>query len=439
MAGFIGMRGTGDWVTDQRPKNWREAILYRFPNGMAPLTAILSKLGEESVDDPQFHWWTKSLSAQAGAIAGIYTDVDLSIAYVSGGVAGDTLFVQIAEALVDEIRIGHQVLMRYSTDLTVDVNGMVTGRLVNGDTSYISVKLLEADDNSSSYDLSDADRLMVIGNINAEGSAMPDSVSYDPTKWSNFTQIFRSPLEMTRTALLTRLRTGDQRKEAKRECLQMHSIEMEKAFMFGVPTEGTGDNGKPMRTTLGLIPAIRGGYTGHGGDAGTVSDFISESNYAGQSWLAGGEHWLDTQLEVMFRYGAAEKLAFCGSGTQLAIARLVKNTGSYEISSKTTDYGLKVLEWKTPMGTINIMAHPMMSQESTTRNTMVIFEPENLKFRYITDTTYRKAVDVTKKDAEWTDRDGIKEEYLTEAGLEYHHPVGWGYLTGFGSDNTYSA
>lgn len=28
MAGFLGMRGTGDWVTDQRPKSWRETILY---------------------------------------------------------------------------------------------------------------------------------------------------------------------------------------------------------------------------------------------------------------------------------------------------------------------------------------------------------------------------------------------------------------------------
>jgi hypothetical protein len=35
----------------------------------------------------------------------------------------------------------------------------------------------------------------------------------------------------------------------------------------------------------------------------------------------------------------------------------------------------------------------------------------------------------------WTSRDGIKEEYLTEAGLEYHHPDGWGFLYGLGEAN----
>ena len=27
MAGFLGMRGTGDWVGEARPKNWRDMIL----------------------------------------------------------------------------------------------------------------------------------------------------------------------------------------------------------------------------------------------------------------------------------------------------------------------------------------------------------------------------------------------------------------------------
>jgi len=53
MAGFLGMRGTGSWAGDQRPYNWRQGILYLYPNGSAPLTAILSMLGEEKVDDPQ--------------------------------------------------------------------------------------------------------------------------------------------------------------------------------------------------------------------------------------------------------------------------------------------------------------------------------------------------------------------------------------------------
>lgn len=64
---------------------------------------------------------------------------------------------------------------------------------------------------------------------------------------------------------------------------------------------------------------------------------------------------------------------------------------------------------------------------------MVIFEPKDLKYRFIDDTHFKK--DSTMDSGGFTNRDGIKEEFLTECGLEYHHPDGWGYLYGFGSDN----
>jgi len=433
---FLGMRGTGDWSSDERPKNWRETVLRRYPNGDAPLTAILSKMASEKTDDPEFNWWTKSLPTQRATITGRYTNTGLSVAYVDSGVAGDTLYFKMSAADVSQFRIGHQVLLRDASDLTVDVVGKCVARVANGADSYIGALLLENDDNSGAGDLSDCDTALIIGNINAEGANMPEAIAYDPTKWYNYTQIFRTPLEMTRTALRTRLRTYDQYKEAKREALEMHSIEMEKAYLFGVPSERTGDNGKPERTTLGIIPAIKGGYTGSGGTAGTVSNYIADTDFAGKTWLEGGDEWLDKQLELIFRYGSNEKLAFVGTGTVLAINKLIKSNGNFDFNSKTTSYGIKVMEWVTPFGVINMMTHPLFSYEPTTRHSMVIFEPKDIKFRFIDDTMFK--ADERLKKGQWTSRDGIKEEYLTEAGLEYHHPDGWGYLYGFGSLNTAS-
>jgi len=430
---FLGMRGTGDWVADQRPKNWRETILYRYPNGMAPLTAILSKMASESTDDPEFNWWTKSLPTQRATVTGVYTNLGLSTAYTSGATAGTTLYVKMSAADVASFRVGHQVLLRDASDLTVDVNVKVISKVVNGASSYIACYLLEADDNSTAGDLSDCDAALIIGNINSEGAAMPDAISYDPAKWYNYTQIFRTPLEMTRTAMKTRLRTGDQYKEAKRECLEMHSIEMEKAFLFGVPSERSGDNGKPERTTLGLIPAIKGGYNGVT-SAGLVSNFKLDTDYSADSWLASGEDWLDTRLEQIFRYGASEKLAFAGSGAILGINKLIKAGGNFDYTSTTADYGIQVTKWQTAFGVINLMTHPLLSFEVTTRNSLVIFEPKDLKFRYIDDTMFK--ADKQMSEGGWANRDGIKEEYLTEGGLEYHHPDGWGYLNGVGQDNT---
>lgn len=430
------MRGTGDWVANQRPESWREAILYLYPNGAAPLTAMMSKMKSETVTDPVFHWWTKSLPTQAGAVTGVYTDAGLSVAYVSGATTGQSLYVKMAESLVGEIRVGHQVLLQDASDLAVGVNALVTERVANGASSYAKCQLLEADDNSSSHDLSDCDRIIVIGNANAEGAAVPDVVSYDPTEWYNYTQIFRTPLEITGTALETKLRTNPQAyQELKREILELHSIEMEKAFLFGVSSSSVGSNGKPLRTTLGLIPAIKGGYTGAGGSAGTTSNYPTEAGWSGQTWLQGGEDWLDTQLQTVFRYGKRDKLAFCGDGALMALNKIVKNGGDYTFTPTTKSYGINVIEWVAPLGKISLMTHPLMSHETTLTNSMVIFEPENVKYRPLTNRDTHFISDPSMKSGTWARRDAIKEEFLTEAGLEYHHPIGWAYLTGFGSNN----
>jgi hypothetical protein len=423
----MGMKGTGDWSdSDFRPKSWREGILFRYPNGSAPLTAIMSKLGSQPVSDPQFYWFTQGLPTQRADVTGVYTDSGLSVAYVSDGKADDTLYVKMSSNDVAQFRYGHQVLLRYASDLTVDVNTVVIGRDDNGASSYIQVKLIEDDDNSSSYDLSDCDVALIVGNLNSEGAAMPDALSYEPTKWSNYTHIWRTSLEITRTQMQTTMRTGDSYKELKRQCLQLHSIEIEKSLLFSVASEKTGDNGKPRRSTMGLIPAIVSG--------GTVNNYVTNASFAGKTWLQGGEDWLDQQLATIFKYGANEKLCFAGQTALLGLNRLVKAGAIFQFTPATTSYGIRIIQWVTPFGTINIMTHPLFSYEATTSKSMVIFEPKDLKFRYIQDTIFKNDDRLRKGD--WTSRDGLKEEYLTEAGLEYHHPNGWGYLYGIGDDNS---
>jgi len=53
MAAIQGMRGTGSWGADPRPKSYRETILYLYPHGKSVLVPMTSKLREESVDDPE--------------------------------------------------------------------------------------------------------------------------------------------------------------------------------------------------------------------------------------------------------------------------------------------------------------------------------------------------------------------------------------------------
>ena len=48
MSGVAGLRGSGDWGTDERPKNFREGILRFNPRGTAPIFALTSKAGSKS-------------------------------------------------------------------------------------------------------------------------------------------------------------------------------------------------------------------------------------------------------------------------------------------------------------------------------------------------------------------------------------------------------
>jgi len=432
MAGFLGMRGNGDWTTNQRPENWRQMILHLYPNGSAPLTALLSMLGSESTDDPTYHWWTKDLPDQGGTVAGVFSNAALTVAATSlAYAAGQVLYFQMAEAVADEFREGHQAMAQTGDDYNYAYVGKVVDVTKNGAASYVALKLLEAV--TSTYPIWSSDNLDIMGNMNPEGATMPDAIAYNPVEYYNYTQIFRTPLSITRTARKTRLRTGNGYQEAKREALELHSIEMEKAFLFSVRSTGTGSNGKPERSTWGLRNFITTNNT-----TGT-SDYPTSPGYGGVNWTAaaGGIQWLYERLERIFRYGNNEKLGLIGNLALLGINRLAETEASINITPKTVSYGIRVLEWITPFGTLYLKTHPLMSTKAALRRDLIVLEPDKLKYRYIDDTFF--VSDPEDRRNRNNSRDGTEEEYITECGLEVHHPKAFGYLSGIGKNGTTSA
>jgi hypothetical protein len=68
---------------------------------------------------------------------------------------------------------------------------------------------------------------------------------------------------------------------------------------------------------------------------------------------------------------------------------------------------------------------------------MLILEPKNMKYRYITDTTFYGEGSSTQSSQglNATRKDATDEEFLTECGYEFHHPDVFMYLDGFGQAN----
>lgn len=387
-----GLRTTDNFVTDERPKNWRAGILVNEPNGSAPLFALTAAMRSESTDDPEFNWWEKVMQTRRFALGANLTasNTDITLAAGSTGLTlkeGDVLLVeQTQEVLLVSVD------PTSNTSITV-VRGFAgsTAASVDYDGTAINPNLVK------------------VGSAYEEGSASPTSVAFDPTKRYNYTQIFRDSIEATNTAAATKVRTVQTVKEMKREALQLHAASIERAIFSGFRSEGT-RNGKPHRTMGGIERFI---------DSGNIVTAGSTTD------MATLEDW----MYQMFRYGSSEKMVFTGNKALLVIQQIIRKNTSMQIFSGIKEFGMNVTRLVSPFGELVLKTHPLFNQQSSGTNAgsnaylgmetwMWVLDMGDLKYRYMNgrDTKY-------EKDQQERGVDGMKAGWLTECALEVHHPL----------------
>lgn len=381
-----GMKSTADFAADERPKNWREGLLLLSPRNNAPLFALTAAMQSEMTDDPEFYWWEEGVQMYTFEVEGAALAAATTIGLVGGGTklkVGDMLKVS---------RTGEAVRV---TVITSDTSIEVTRAVGPGATQA-----------GTAADLVDADKLIYVGSAYREGAGRAVGVSHNPTKQTNLTQIFRDPVEWTRTAMKTRYRTGDPQKNDRRRAMHKHALGIERAFWLGTKYE-TLEQGQPLRFTDGILNRIPAANQKTVTAAGVDMDEL-ESYFAG-----------------IFAYGSSEKLAFGSIKTMILLNQIVRKNSQYNWGPGEKEYGMNVKRLFTPAGTLVLTEHPLFGQAGEfLAEDLVIMDTSNLKYRYITDTTLLK-------DREDNGTDGKAEEYLTEAGLEIHHGDTFYWLKGF--------
>lgn len=436
MANFLGMRGTLDWATNEDPQNWRQGIFRLKPNGKAQILSMLSMMGEfgsmstaasksKGIPSTQHNWWTQKYVAASGAVTGVYTDSTLATAYTSGGAAGDTVYIKGAEATMDRFRIGHQAMVMLTTDNTMYVTGKVTDVVRNGASSYIRFLLLEADDNSGSNDMSNADRVLVIGNINAQGGRLPANLKKNPTQLSNVPQIFRTPISLTNSALTQVLRTEDPYTKEKRDGMDDHAAEIEWATIFGVRSERTGENGKPEYTMDGLVSFIRA-------NTSNVYDYRTDTDFSGKTWVEGGQEWIEKVLEVQARYNSDGYLLECGGKALTGLGDLARTYGHINLEPGDLGYGIKTIDWMSNHFSepLHFRQHPLMAIEDYAQNMVLGIPPGELTYLPV------KGRDTDLlKNRQANDEDAQIDEFLTECTIQVDNPDKFFVLFGFGQAN----
>lgn len=392
---FAGLRGTGDWATDQRPKNFRETILWRDPNGQAPMTALMAKMKTEKTNDPEFNWWEEELnlvrltSDSTGLSAS-----STSLGLVSGGLS---------------LVVGDVLLVEKTDQATYDNEIMLVSSITN-DTAIV-VKRGQA--GSSAATTGTSFTMTKIGSAFEEGSTSPEATNRNPTKVTNYCQIFKTAYEMSNTAKNTKTRTGDALKEDKKRRMFDHSVSLELAWMFGQAYETTGANGKPVRYTGGL------------------RDFISTNKTVFTT--SPTEDTLLTALYPVFDYNTGggagnERIVFAGNLFLNNLNKLARDSGSTRINFNGTvsAYGMKLQEWIIPQGTLYIKSHPLLNTHGRYKASAFVIDPSNIIYRPL-EGRDTKGMD----NIQANDEDTTKGQWLTEAGIEVRHEKTMAYIGNF--------
>lgn len=432
-----------------RPENWRTGIIRTAPNGTTPLYALTGVMPSESTNDTIFHWWEQGFATMRVAMQGdkIYTSAALTTAYTGGsGAVGTTVYVKILTSVAPNFVVNDVIQFIDTSDATNSVLGRVTAVTAFSDATYtyLTVYLLQADDQSlrpTPRTMSDATYIQVAGTVNAQGSGRPTAKARKPTYYTNMTQIFKTSIDLTRNAAKTATRTGDPYMNAKADALADHGLVIERSLLWGVQgietdtTSGAVSYGQPMTRTDGIINRLRTQVPGN-----IVGfDYDATSSYAAQYWKDKGWKWLQDQMEVCSRTkgrsAGATRLVYCGRKAMQGIQEAIdeKSNVRINISSNTIEFGIKVRTLSSVYCDWHLQLHPLFDYEPLT-NCMLVFLPENLRYRYVTDTTFMAQPGQDFNDPNGYDRKA--EHFLTECGLEIHTPEQFMFLTGVGVDNT---
>jgi hypothetical protein len=397
MAAVAGLRGTGDWGTDERPKNFRELILWRNPNGSAPIFALMSRVQKESTSDPEFSWWDEPTGILRLQVNGALSSGDTTFVVDSsdpsasspGNVWGTAEHLVTGDLLLVEPAADHAT---YNHEI-VEVVSVASA-------TQFTVKRGRAGTTAAA--IANDLFLLKIGSSFAEGTAAANATTRNPIKYSNFTQIFKTSYEITGTAKVTTTRTGDPVANDKKRRSFDHARDLEQAILWGVKNETVGANGKPLRTMDGIRSFIPSDTTTVFSGSTTVSSFLDA-------------------VYPVFDYDTPagdERIGFCGNNGLNILNKMIQTDSNSQIQwgGVIKQFGMQFREFLMPQGRLLMRTHPLLNQNALYRDSMFIIDFSSLRWRPLKGRDTKMMDNIQAKD-----EDLQRGQWLTEGGLEVRY------------------
>lgn len=390
MATVTGQRTTANAASIQRYIDIAPEIVRLEPEA-APLTVISRRIREggntKLAGDPEFSWVESERDARFDAI-------NKAEGFTSG-----------------------------STELVVDTEDIFApGQIVivprTGEELYVEskpgsskIKVARGFSGTTAAALVDNDPLFVIGEVAEEGARSPEARSAGPTKKINYTEITRTSIEASGTWMSSQNQTSPhdwvyQHQERNRE----HLISLETKVLFNSKGETTGPNGKKLRTSGGVLYH----YTSNRQDAGGT---LTEAEF---------EEW----VRNLCRYGS-KKTAFVSPLVLSVINRFAVSKLQVIQADMDTTFGLSITKYLSPHGEISLVKHNLLEGAVWGGYAIAVdFQQAPPKWRPLGGGPGGSRDTKLLTNRQESDRDGQKDEILTEGGYEFPQPKTGGVLTG---------
>lgn len=400
---IAGLRGTGDYGADERPKDFREYILWETPNGEAPLTALMSKMKSENLSDPEFYWFEEEEEQIRVKVNGALTNVATTAAVHPGSVGDST---------GGRSMVAGDLYIIEDTYGRVNTNEIVMVSAVASDTS---VTLARGQRGSTAAAIPDGAHLLKIGTIFGEGTLSPGSATKNPTKFENYAQIFKTSYSVTNTDIKTKKRTGDVLANERKRAMFKHATALEYAYLMGQKFMDTDSNGKPRRSTNGILRQITTNKVHFG--------------TGGQTWNE--DNFIDAFAPCFDITGPGignDRIVLCGNGALTEMNKLIKNgtNSRFNFEGVLTSYGMSLQSFVIPQGRLLFKTHPLFNRHPKLRYAMVGLNAAGIVDRALRKTTFEDNIQPNNADY----REG---QWITESGPELHFEKSHFFLTNVGA------
>lgn len=380
MTQIAAITSLGNVNSAQIPVDMLQAVAYLEPSSN-PLTRILtlSKENIRRVKQARFDHLSQQLIGRQTQVnnGGGYNSSATSVVVDDGSIFS-------VDSLVEVIATGE--IMRVSA---VSTNTLTVVRGV-GETAAASI--------------SDDGYLLRLGTAREEaGSSQTPNVRKLDNDY-NYCGISRTPFGVSGTIDASELYSGDELPRLRNEGGIEHALDIEHNLIFserGI-TNSTGN--QPRRTTRGLIQFIAASGTVY-----AVGGSLTESGF-NQSFLEG-----------LFRYGSDQKVLFASARLCSALDKFGRDylMVDQEMSNKI---GCAVRTYVSTHGTLKVIKHKLL-EGNTYSGYGIAVDPKHVRMAVLRATTLRKNVQTPGDDV-------MKEEYLTEYGLDVTLPQTMGLITG---------